>query len=72
MPKRSGLSSGVTVACGTSFGFRYQSQTQAPPKTKRIKLNKSAKELADKKREEQAQIASTSSYFILTCKSDVK
>ena len=55
MPKRSGLSSGVTVACGTSFGFRVQTHA---PRTKRIKLNKSAKELADKKREEQAQIAS--------------
>jgi hypothetical protein len=64
-PKRSGLSSGVTVACGTSFGFRHQSQAQ--PRTKHIKLNKSAKELADKKREEQAQIASKSfiSFFNL-------
>ena len=57
MPKRSrsGLSSGVTVTYGTSFGFR--SQPQAQPRTKRIKLNKSAKELADQKREEQAQLA---------------
>ena len=67
MTKRSGLSSGVTVACGTSFGFRHQSQSQAQPRTKRIKLNKSAKELANKKREEQAQIASKSfiSFFNL-------
>jgi hypothetical protein len=62
MTKRSGLSSGVTVVCGTSFGFR--SQPQAQRRTKRIKLNKSAKELANKKREEQAQIASTY-YFSL-------
>jgi hypothetical protein len=58
MAKRSGLSSGVTVACGTSFGFCRQSQSQSQPRTKRIKLNKSAKELADKKCEEQVQIAS--------------
>jgi hypothetical protein len=60
MPKSSGLSSGVKVVCGTSFGFRHQSQAQGQPRTKRIKLNKSAKELADKKRGEQAQIASKS------------
>ena len=66
MPKRSGLSSGVTVACGTSFGFRQQSQAPAQPRTKRIKLNKSAKELADKKRREQAQIASKSFFHSLT------
>ena len=67
MAKRSGLSSGVTVTCGTSFGFRRQPQAQAQPRTKRIKLNKSAKEIADKKREEQAQIASKSfiSFFNL-------
>jgi hypothetical protein len=66
MAKRSGLSSGVTVACGTSFGFRHQSQAQRQPRTKRIKLNKTVKELADKKREEQAQIASKHPfYFIL-------
>jgi hypothetical protein len=63
MAKRSGLSSGVTVACGTSFGFR--SQPQAQPQTKRIKLNKSAKELAVKKREEQAQIASKYNFYFI-------
>ena len=69
MPKRSGLSSGVTVACGTSFGFRVQTHA---PRTKRIKLNKSAKELADKKREEQAQIASKYiTIHLLTFKSNV-
>ena len=63
--KRSGLSSGVTVACGTSFGFRRPSQVQTQPRTKRIKLNKTAKELADKKCEEQVQIASKYFYFTL-------
>jgi hypothetical protein len=52
--KRTGLSSGVTVTCGTSFGFRHQSQAHGQLKKQRIKLNKSAKELAEKKREEQA------------------
>ena len=66
MPKCTGLSSSVTVACGTSFGFCHQSQVQAQPRTKCIKLNKSTKELADKKREEEAQIASKSYFsFIL-------
>jgi hypothetical protein len=61
--KRTGLSSGVTVTCGTSFGFRHQSQAHGQLKKQRIKLNKSAKELAEKKREEQAQIASKSCFI---------
>ena len=66
MLKGAGLSSGVTVVCGKSFGFHHQSQAQRQPQTKWIRLNKSVKELADKKRKEQAQIASKHPfYFIL-------
>lgn len=51
--KRSRLSSGVTVVCGTSFGHRQPLEGSR----KRVRLNKSHKELAVEKLRHQTQLA---------------
>ncbi|PPQ92047.1 hypothetical protein CVT25_005115, partial [Psilocybe cyanescens] len=57
--KRNRLSSGVTVVCGTSFGI----QRQLEGTQKRVRLNKSAKELAAEKAQYQAQLARDEGFF---------
>ncbi|PPQ92048.1 LOW QUALITY PROTEIN: hypothetical protein CVT25_005116 [Psilocybe cyanescens] len=69
--KRNRLSSGVTVVCGTSFGIQQRLEgTQ-----KRVRLNKSAKELVAEKAQYQTQLATLSFQehedFICTTENDV-
>ena len=59
--RRTGLSKGVMVVCGSSFGLRQSSR----PATKRVKLNRTRKELAREKAQHQAQLASKSHFQVL-------
>ena len=59
--RRTGLSKGVTIVCGSSFGLRQSSRSA----TKHVKLNRSRKELARDKALHQAQLASKSFFEVL-------
>jgi hypothetical protein len=58
--RRTGLSKGVSIVCGSSFGIRQSSG----PATKRVKLNRTRKELAKEKALHQAQLASKSLFEV--------
>jgi hypothetical protein len=59
--RRTGLSKGVSIVCGSSFGVRQDSR----PATKRVKLNRTRKELVKEKALHQAQLASKSLFKVL-------
>ena len=59
--RKIGLSKGVSIVCGSSFGQRQLSL----PTTKRIKLNRTRKELAKEKALHQAQLATKSLFEVL-------
>ena len=53
-PRGTGLSKGVSIVCGSSFALRQSSR----PAMKRVKVNRTRKELAKEKALHQAQLAS--------------